>query len=185
MISRLSFDLGAAADNALRLAALDVQYIPPRPERVSARAAPIHAVEKRPALAAAVLEVQIAVVAQPRVEIHAAAERAEAVVGEHEQGRLVIDERQRFPDQVVHAAVHLLDHAGVRAPLVQMAEKHVLHAVAGIENAGHDAAAGALSALRNIASRSSKIDQAWRRNASSSITPSLSAQVSSAMPAVA
>ena len=66
-----------------------------------------------------------------------------------------------------------------------MAVEHVLHAIAGIEDAGHHAAAGPLERAdeHGLALGSNRARPAARK-ASSSITPSFSAQVSSAMPSV-
>ena len=74
------------------------------PERIGARAAPVDALEIFAARTAPVLQREIAVLQQPRVQIDAAPEGAEAVIGEHEQRRVRIDTLPMvFADQAVHA----------------------------------------------------------------------------------
>ena len=67
----------------------------------------------------------------------------------------------------------------------RLAIEHVLDAIGGIEDAGENAAAGALEGAEEHGFALLLDELAWARNASSSMAPSFSAQVSSAMPRVA
>ena len=80
---------------------------------------------------------------QPRVQIHAAPERAETVIREHEDRSVRVRIFQRFADQSIHVAIHALDGAGVlryRMRRVEIAIEHMLDTVGRIENARHHAA---------------------------------------------
>ena len=52
--------------------------------------------------------------------------------------------REGLADQLVGAHVEFFDHPAVRAAAVLLGEEHVLHAVGGVEDAGHYAAACAI-----------------------------------------
>ena len=55
-----------------------------------------------------------------------------------------IDVRQGLADQRIGAHVEFFDHPAVRAAAIFLGEEHVLHAIGGIEDAGHHAAARAI-----------------------------------------
>ncbi len=85
---------------------------------------------------------------QPRVQIHAASKRLEAVVGDDHQQRLVVNLLHDAANQFVHAGVQILDHrraliaghiARRRMIVVEIAPEHMLDAVRGIEHAGAQA----------------------------------------------
>ena len=91
---------------------------------------------------------EIAVLMQPGIQIDAASERLEAVVGDDHQQGLVVDLLHDAADQFVHARVEILNHlrtliarhiARGRMIVVEVAPEHVLHAVGGVEDAGAQA----------------------------------------------
>ena len=141
---------GALRDDAVALAPAPVHEHAGQAERERLRAAPVDAVEILAARARVlVLEEEVAVVAQPAVHVHAAAEVGEAVVADdHERGVGIVDEVPHLAEQRVDALVHLADrvlpHLGVLARVrgmarVEVAVEHVLHAVGGVEH-GRDQA---------------------------------------------
>src|ERR1019366_2856294 len=111
-------------------AAAQVEVETAKSEAIGAGAGPIDLVAA---------EGQVAVLVQPGVKIHRAAEAAEAVIGEDEQHGVVIDLPHGFAYESIHALVEVGDGAlPLRiASSFEMAIEHVLHPVAGVEDAGH------------------------------------------------
>ena len=103
------------------------------------------------------LEGEVAVVAEPGVEVDPPPEGAEAVVGDHQEGGLAVVDALHDPaHQVVHVPVHRrqdVREVGQAAalvggmPRVQGAEEHVLHPVGPVEDADQQALAGAVQAV--------------------------------------
>ena len=104
-----------------------------------------------------IVDFQVAVLFQPAIQIDPAAERVEAVVGEHHQQRVVAGAfRHRAADQIVHAPVQVLDCAGGvwsefpqagRDARLVIAPEHVLHAVGAVEHADAQAFAAPFPAV--------------------------------------
>ncbi len=143
------FGLLARRDDAARLAAFQIQVEAAQSQRIGARAAPVDTAEVWSAFGRPIFQDQEAVVAQPGVQVDAAPERAEAVIGENEQRVVSTRGIRGKAHNPVHSLIQVLDDAGVTAPggSVQKAEEHVLYAVARIEDASHDAARGFLDCV--------------------------------------
>ena len=157
--SRQAFDdraldplgLLARLDNATGLTAFLVDVDPGESERVGLGAAPVHVLEPVSALGRTVLEVEHSLLPQPGVQIHPAAERLEAVIGDHEEEVLRAELLHHALDHGVRALVHLENGVLVLLDvlprvrgmiLLQVAEEHVLQAVRPIEDARPHALAG-------------------------------------------
>src|SRR5947208_14595566 len=73
---------------------------------------------------------------EPGIEVDPAAKRAEAVIGKNEESSFAPGVIRGFPDESIHAPVQVLDDARVLpVPVLELPVKHVLNAIAGIENA--------------------------------------------------
>ena len=97
-------------DRAEAFPAFLVDEDPIETERIGSGALPIHVLEPVFPCGAA-LECQVAVLMQPGVQVDAALERLEAVVGDDQQQGLPVHLRERAADKVVHAPVQILDDA--------------------------------------------------------------------------
>ena len=96
-------------------------------------------------VAAAFVKDEVAVVEQPAVEVDPAAERAESVVGDDHQHRVVaVALRDRLADEVVHAAVEVADDVAAvedalfgpgGVAIVDVAPEGVLETVGAVEDA--------------------------------------------------
>jgi hypothetical protein len=92
---------------------------------------------------------QITVLAQPGIEIHAAAEITETVIGQDKQKVILFELALNSSDEVVHAEIHLVNHMtmliGISAAVCRMvgivvAGEHVLNAVRSVEDADRQSA---------------------------------------------
>ncbi len=135
-------------NDAFALAPFDVEVEAVEPHGVGARARPVHILEPVAALRLAVLQREIPILMQPRVEIHTAGKRFETVIRDNHEQCLVIDLLHDTADECIHASVEFLNHlrmlivrniAGGWMILVEIAPEHVLHPVGRIEHAGTQA----------------------------------------------
>src|ERR1035441_416343 len=117
---------------------------------VGAGARPIDFLEIFSLAGGAGLEGEIAVLQQPGVEVRTAFEAGEAMIAEHEEDGILIDVRERLADEGIGAHVKFFDHAAVGAAAVFLGEEHVLHAIGGIEDTGHDSAACAIERAEEL-----------------------------------
>ena len=119
-------------DDTLGFPALEIEIDASEAKRVGAGAGPINAFE---IIARCAIEREIALVEQPGVEIDAASERGEAVIGEDEHGGAGVGVGERAAQHAVHVAIHVFDHGLVRVT-------HVLHTVRRVEDARDHALPG-------------------------------------------
>ena len=132
------------------LAAFLIDIDAGEPEGVGACARPIDFPEIFSLAGSARLESEIAVLEQPGVEVHTAFEAGEAMIAENEKDRFLIDVCESLADEGIGAHVKFFDHTAVGAAAVFLREEHVLHAVGGIEDAGHDPAACAIERAEEL-----------------------------------
>ncbi len=98
--------------------------------------------------APAVVEHQVAVLLEPAVQVDPGAKRAEAVVGDDHEQRVVAPALlDRLADEVVHPPVEVVDHVAAGqerrlgpggVPSVDVAPERVLEAVGAVEHAGDE-----------------------------------------------
>ena len=111
----------ARRDDAVALAPLEVEVEAVESQPVGPGRAPVHRAE-RPRLrgSRAPAEAEVALLAEPAVEVERPVEGREAVVGHDEEGRPIVHPLQGLPHEDVHVAVRALDDPGVgRAGVVQ------------------------------------------------------------------
>jgi hypothetical protein len=113
-------ELLAVRNDSVAFAADAVHEEPGEAEREGLRPRPVDLLEPVAGGLGAVLQEQVAVLEQPRVQVHAAAEAREAVVGDHHEHRvrLAFDLRADLADERVHPLVGVGDHALVGLELL-------------------------------------------------------------------
>ena len=135
-------------DRPVRFPAGHVQVDPAEPHGVGLRPRPVD-VLKHVCPGERALHSQEPVLMQPAVQVDAAPKWLEAMIGHHDEHRVVAQLAHGPSDEVVHLQVQLLDGLGVLGDVspavrwmraVEMAEEHVLEAVGDVEHAHHRAA---------------------------------------------
>ncbi len=145
--------IGARLDDALALAAFEIQEQAGQPQRIGPRPRPVHVAQPFGAAVGAGLQRQIALAQQPLIQVDPAAERAEAVIGDDHQHVAVLQLRPHAADQRIVVKVQLADGVLVRGllapapggmPGIDVAPEHVLDAIGGVEDADQGALAKAV-----------------------------------------
>ena len=143
----------AARDDASALAALQIEIDARQAETVRLGAAPVDV--SQVALVPGVgLHREIAFPREPGIQVDAALERLEPVVGQDEEHGLLVDVPHRLAHDAIHADIELLQRVRVAAPPVavravgrmvgfQVPVEHVLDSVRRVEHARDHAFAGA------------------------------------------
>ena len=185
-------------DDPLLLAALEVQVDPAQPERIGPGPLPVDLAEQVAGGLArldAVAQRQKAVVVQPGVQVNAAPEAVESVIGERDEQRLVVAELERLADDGVAAAVTVVDDPGefgARGPRRGWPDGRARGTARTGAGFGRACRTGSRTSPRSndssswsiIASRSRQAISHWSRNASSEIRSLFSPAWSSTMPVV-
>ncbi len=141
--------LRAWLDDALRFPPLQVEEDAREPDGVGPRRGPVDVCQPVATPVGARLEREVALLSQPRVEVHAAAKRVEAVVRHHHQHVVFAELLHDAADHRVVVPVEIEDGVLIavggllacRVLRVEIPPEHVLNAIGGVEHADQRALA--------------------------------------------